>query len=125
MANKIPSTHQTIMPYLIVLNAEQFIDFMKKVFDAKETSRHMRDENVIQHAELMIGNSTIMLADSTDPWQPRTAGMFIYVENADETYKKATDLGAVSIMPPSDQPYGRSCGVTDPFGNVWWITSLP
>lgn len=23
----------------------------------------------------------------------------------------------------ADQPYGRSGGVTDPFGNSWWVTS--
>ena len=92
---EIPETHQTIMPYLIVVNAAQFIDFMKNVFGATETNRHMRDENIIMHAELMIGNSTIMLADCTDQWQPRTAGMFIYVDNADEKYKKAMDQGSV------------------------------
>ncbi|WP_431200968.1 hypothetical protein ACQ86K_30970 [Mucilaginibacter sp. P19] len=26
-------------------------------------------------------------------------------------------------MPPADQPYGRSAGVKDPFGNTWWITN--
>ena len=50
--------------------------------------------------------------------------MFVYVEDADETYKKAVENGAETVMPPDDQPYGRSCGVTDPFGNVWWITSI-
>jgi PhnB protein len=125
MSSKIPATHQTIMPYLILANASKFVAFMKAVFNAEEANMHMRDESTIMHGELMIGNSTIMLADSTETYAPNTAGMFIYVDDADETYKKALAEGAVSKMEPSDQPYGRSCGVTDPFGNVWWITSLP
>ena len=41
-----------------------------------------------------------------------------------KTYHKALEMGASYIMEPADMEYGRSCGVKDPFGNVWWITSL-
>ncbi|MCY7421453.1 MAG: VOC family protein [Chitinophagaceae bacterium] len=125
MTKALPENHQVIMPYLIVNNAAGFIDFMKEVFDGKELNRHMRNETIIMHAEVMIGGSTMMLADSTSEFTDRTAGMFIYVDDADTTYDKALAKGATSIMPPADQPYGRSCGVNDAFGNTWWITSLP
>ena len=46
-----------------------------------------------------------------------------YVDNADATFQTALDAGAKSIMPPADQPYGRSGGIIDPFGNTWWITT--
>ncbi|MFI5187213.1 MAG: VOC family protein [Chitinophagales bacterium] len=121
---KIPANYQTVMPYLIVKDAERFMTFTKIVFDAIETSKMMKDENTIMHAEIMIGESTIMFADSTDKYEPRTAGLFVYVDNADERYKKAIAAGATIITALSDQPYGRSGGVTDPFGNTWWITSL-
>ena len=121
---KIPAHYQTVMPYLIVPDASGFITFTKNVFNAIEGHKTMRDEKVIMHAEIIIGESTIMLADSTEMYEPRPAGMFVYVDNADETYKKALDAGATSIQKPSDQPYGRSCGVFDGFGNTWWITSL-
>jgi len=48
----------------------------------------------------------------------------VYVEDADAAYKLALDNGATSLMPPADQDYGRTCGVKDPFGNTWWITSV-
>ncbi|GAA4315560.1 hypothetical protein GCM10023143_27000 [Compostibacter hankyongensis] len=113
------------MPYLIVAGAEKLIDFTQAVFEAKVTHRTMRDEekNIIMHAEIMIGDSTIMFADATEQYAPQTAGMFVYVEDADEAYQKALDAGAVSVLEPADQSYGRSCGVTDPLGNTWWITS--
>ena len=123
---KIPENYQTVMPYLILKQAGKFIDFTQKVFQAVENEKmkSMRDENIIMHSEIMIGSSTIMFADSTEKFEPCTAGLFVYVENADETYKKAIDEGATTVMELSDQDYGRTCGVTDPFGNTWWITSL-
>ena len=48
------------------------------------------------------------------------AGMFIYVDDVKETYKKAIAAGATSIMEPAKQSYGFSCGFKDAFGNDWW-----
>ena len=120
---KIPENYQTVMPYLIVENAAKFISFMQQVFDARETYKAMRDENTIMHGEIMVGGSTIMFADSTDQYTVRNAGMFVYVPDADGTYNKALGSGATAITLMSDQGYGRSGGVLDPFGNTWWITS--
>ncbi len=121
---KIPKNYQTVMPYLIVKNAAQFISFMQTIFDATETYKAMRDENTIMHAEIMIGGSTIMFADSTDVFGVRNAGMFIYVDDADETFKKAISNGGTVVSELTDQSYGRSGGVQDPFGNTWWVTSI-
>ncbi len=121
---KIPENYQTVMPYLIVKDAAKFISFMQTVFDAVETYKAMRDENIIMHAEIMIGGSTIMFADSTDTYGARNAGMFIYVDDADATFKKAIENGATVVNEMADQSYGRSGGVEDPFGNTWWITGI-
>src|SRR5882724_1886994 len=122
---KIPKEHQTVMPYLIIKGADKFIAFAKKVFNAAENTdmRSMREDKSIMHSEIRIGESTIMFSDGSTLFEPRPFGFFIYVENADETYKKALDEGAEVLTELSDQHYGRSGGVTDPFGNVWWITS--
>lgn len=122
---KVPSGHQTIMPYLILKGASQFIDFTKKVFDAKDSNQQvLRDDGTIMHAEIILNGSTIMVTNETTDWSQQNANLFVYVPDADETYKKALDNGAKSLMGLSDQDYGRTCGVTDPFGNVWWITSV-
>ncbi|MDR3681561.1 MAG: VOC family protein [Flavipsychrobacter sp.] len=119
----IPKGYQQVMPYLILDNASAFIDFMKDVFDAVEIMRHMRDEQVIMHAEIKLAESVIMIADSTDTYGSSPAGMFVYVPDADATYNKAIATGATSIAAPSDQSYGRSAGVKDAYGNTWWITT--
>lgn len=121
---KVPAGHQVIMPYFMVQDAAGFLAFMQNVFGAQETVRAMRDENKLMHAEVKIGDSTIMFCDSTPEWKSQSAGLFVYVDDADEVYKKALVQGATSVMEPADKDYGRSAGVTDPFGNTWWITSL-
>ncbi len=123
--SKIPANYQSVMPYLIVEGAEKFITFMKEVFNAEETYKTMRDEQTIMHAEIMIGSSSIMFADSTDNFAVSNAGMFVYVDDADATFKKAIDAGPIVVMEMADQSYGRSGGVKDPFGNTWWITAVP
>ena len=120
----IPDGHQAVMPYLMMEDAAAFIEFTKAVFNADLTHHSMREDDLVGHCEIQIGGSTIMFSNSRDEWKPATANMFVYVDDADATYSKAIEKGSGTIMPPADQDYGRSCGVTDPFGNVWWITSV-
>jgi len=120
----IPEGYNRVMPYLIVADADGFLAFAKMVFGAEEKYKELRDEKTIRHAEVRIGDSVIMFAQSTEEYSPQTAGMFIYVDNADKVFKKALAAGAQEVMAPSSQSYGRSSGVRDPFGNTWWITSV-
>lgn len=115
------------MPYLMLEGALKFIDFVKSVFDAQlVTQMHrLREDGVsVNHSEISIGGSTIMFSDATPQWPVQTANLFIYVANADKTFKMAIDSGASEVMALSNQDYGRTCGVKDPFGNIWWITAL-
>jgi len=124
MSIKIPAGYQTVMPYIIIGNAAAFIEFTQKVFNAELLGKHMRDETTIMHAEIKIGSSVIMFADSTEQYLPMPAGLFIYVDDADKSYESALDNGATAVTELANQSYGRSGGVKDTFGNVWWITSL-
>jgi len=82
----------------------------------------------IAHAEIVIGNSTLMLGDE-NPQMGATApqtiggsatGLFIYSENVDKAYAKAIAAGATPEMPPMDMFWGdRYCKFTDPFGHRW------
>jgi PhnB protein len=116
-------TKQVVIPYLIIPNADRFYDFVNKVFGGKETQRFLTQDKTVMHGEVNIGGSTIMFADCGDEWTPQPAGLYISVENADETYRRALDHGATVVMELSNKDYGRTGGVKDPFGNTWWITA--
>lgn len=120
----IPNHHQTVMPYLMLTGAANFIDFAIKVFDAQLLNKRMHVNGTIMHAEIQIGGCTIMLSEATEQWKPQFANLFIYVDDADNRYRKAVSNGAKEVMELSNQDYGRTCGVSDPFGNTWWITSI-
>jgi len=120
----IPANYQTVMPYLVLMDAAKFIDFTGNVFGATVNLKVMSNQITVTHAEIMIGDSTIMFGDAKEKFNVRTAGLFVYVANADETYNRALEAGATVKTALADQQYGRSGGVTDPFGNTWWITSV-
>lgn len=112
------------MPYLMLAEAERFFPFTAAVFGAESTMTHLHDNGKIMHAELMISGSTIMYCNATDEWKAAPAHLFVYVPNADEAYHKAIELGATSLMELADKDYGRTCGIVDPCGNTWWITTV-
>jgi PhnB protein len=121
---KIPNNHQVVMPYFIVDGVERFIEFVTHVFGAVITYQGKNPDGSIGHCEFQIGGYTVMFSNTTDTWKARTSDLFVYVEDADDTYTKAIGAGATTVMELADQPYGRSGGITDPFGNVWWITTV-
>ena len=121
----IPNGHQQLMPYLILENPRDFIRFASTVFGAVPGNEHLRDDGVtIMHAELKIGECTIMFAQATEQWTLQTANLFIYVNDADKSYATALESGGISVMEPADQSYGRACGVKYPSENTWWITGV-
>ena len=123
---KIANGHQPVIPYLILNSVEKFITITQVVFGAEEIYKGYSNGNEghIMHAEVRINGCNIMLADVTAAFGVANANLFVYVTDADYTYNLALQHGANIIAEMADQSYGRSGGVQDPFGNVWWITSM-
>jgi len=115
---------QTITPYFTVQNADRLIDFLIATFGTNVVKQSRYDDHTLQHARLVIGNSLIMLNESTEDYPVNVSQMHVYVKNADTSYEVAMGLGAASMMKPNDRPHGdRMAGIKDPCGNVWWIAS--
>jgi uncharacterized glyoxalase superfamily protein PhnB len=50
------------------------------------------------------------------------AFLYVYVADADETYRRALEAGTETLEAPLDTPYGdRRAMVRDPYGNVFQI----
>jgi PhnB protein len=124
-----------VNPYVIVSNARAAIDFYRRAFGAVERSIKTNDEGKVLHAEVVIGDSGLMLAEEFEfrgvvAKSPRACGstsmhLYLYVPDVDGFFATATKAGAVEVMPISNQPYGeRTGGVMDPFGHVWWLATV-
>src|SRR5690606_38400908 len=118
---KIPQQYLPVIPYLIMEDSMGFSDFAKEVFDAVEQLIVPAENQQILHGELRIGDAVIMFAAASEQWKEKTAAMYIYVENVDETYQKALAKGAKSLEQPNKKEYGYTAGIEDPFGNYWFI----
>ncbi len=78
----------------------------------------------IMHGEIKIADSVVMFCDATDGNPTDSVCLMVYVENVDETYKKALAAGAKSRGEPVDQFYGdRIAKVQDSSGVHWAISS--
>jgi PhnB protein len=121
----VPSEgYHTITPLLRVKDSLKLIDFLKQVFEAKETSRYNQKDGSIIHAEVKIGDSMIMISDSTVEWKPMATALYLYVNDVDKSYQKALECGATSLREPRDEFYGDRCAaIVDNFGNQWWIAN--
>ena len=133
MVKPIPDGYHSVTPYLVVDDAKRAIDFYTRAFGAKEKFRMPMGDR-IGHAELLIGDSHVMLADEfpeRDIRGPKSRGgpsssLMIYVDDVDETFRKALDAGAKTDgdMEVKDQFYGdRSGSLIDPFGHKWTIAT--
>ncbi len=128
----IPDGYHSATAYLIVDGAAKALDFYKRVFGASEKMRMPSPGDKVGHAEIVIGDSMIMLADEHPEMGargPRAFGgspvsMMVYVEDVDATVKTALAAGAKLIRPVEDKFYGdRSGTIEDPFGHHWHVST--
>ena len=128
----VPDEYPRVTPYLVVEGAAAAIDFYTRVFGAKERMRMPAPGDRIGHAEIEIGDSMVMLADANPQMghkSPKALGgspisLLVYVENADDTVKRAVAAGGKVVRPVENQFYGdRMGGIEDPFGHQWYVAT--
>ncbi|MEM7262310.1 MAG: VOC family protein [Planctomycetota bacterium] len=124
MTKPIPDGYHTITPYLLVDDATGLVDFLQRGFDAHLVEAIRDPEGNIQHAELKVGTSMVMLGQARAEAPAMPACLYMYVEKCDARYRQAVEAGATPLQEPEDAFYGDRCGaVTDAFGNQWWIAT--
>ena len=126
----IPKGYHTITPYMTVRDAVRAIEFYKQAFGAKEKGAMTGPDGKVMHAELVIGDSIIMLADEFPEFgslSPQSTGgsgtgLHIYIEDVDSAFDRAVKAGATVEMPVADMFWGDRYGkLRDPFGHKWSI----
>lgn len=120
-----PAKMNTVNPYLMVNSVQELINFIEKIFDGKLCYKLDRPNGEIMHAEIKIGNSTIMAGEPMGDFGIFPCSLYIYVENCDKVYKDAILYGCKSIMEPTTMEHAgeRYGGIEDKNGNIWWIAT--
>ena len=114
----------TVTLYLHPIGAQRQMDFLQRAFGSEEVMRHEAPDGMILHAKMRIGDSIIELGESRGDSKPMPPAVYLYVEDVDTLYERALRAGAVSVLPPTDQPYGdRNAWVKDPFDNMWYLAT--
>ena len=130
--NPIPEGYPRVTPYLCVDGAAAAIDFYTSVLGAKERMRMPGPDGKLGHAELLLGDAVVMLADEypeMDVRSPTSIGgspvtIHVYVEDVDRVFEQAMAAGATALRPVENQFYGdRSGSFVDPFGHKWNVAS--
>ena len=109
---------RTVTPRLFTTDVAGLVHFLQIVFDAKG------DLHVDRPSELRIGDAMVMVSDGGGIREPMPTCLYVYVPEADSSYRRAIAAGAESLEAPTDMPYGdRRAVVRDQWGNIWQIAT--
>ena len=119
-----PAGYSTLSPYLIVDGAGRSIEFLTRALGGQELRRFADQDGRVRHAEVRIGDSVLMIGDGGEGWPPVGAHVHVYVEDVDETYRRALAAGAESVQEPAQRgDEDKRGGVKDAGGTTWWIAT--
>ena len=128
----VPEGHHTVAPYLVVDGAAAAMEFYTRAFGAQELFRMPGPNGAIMHAEIMIGDSPVMLCDAspeTGSQSPQSlngtpVSIFLYVPDVDGFVARATAAGATLKVPLTNMFWGdRYAQLADPYGHVWQVAT--
>ncbi len=125
--DRLPAGYNTLNPFVLVKGpggAAGFIAFLEDVFDSVERAnvRTPDRDGSILHAEVQLGNSSLLLADSKADWPFTPAFLQIYVESIPTVLERAESAGAQIVTPRSPFYNGMNIArILDPWGNLWWV----
>lgn len=124
MANN-PFDLHSVTPVIKVEDINTLMDFISGVFDGESRDEPRYDETGrVRHAEMLIGDSVIMMGQPAGGENETVSCLHVYVPNCDIVYKKALLMGATSLETPRMLPHGDKLGaVLDKVGNTWLIVT--
>ena len=81
----------------------------------------MDDDGRLLHAELAIGNATVMFGERKPDWPFTPSLLQVYVDDVEATLEVARRLGATVITEPTDFYGDTFSRFRDPWSNLWWV----
>jgi uncharacterized glyoxalase superfamily protein PhnB len=130
-----PAGMSWVAPYLTVKDADKAIDFYQRAFGFEKKFAMPGPQGKTGHAELTYKDGNIMLGPEQERGDcparaPATSGVatpvsiYLYCDDVDALFARATGAGAKGTMPPQNMFYGdRVCQLHDPDGHSWYFAT--
>jgi PhnB protein len=124
--NDRPPGFPRILPHLIYDDVAGAIDWLAKAFGFQErtSARHVGADGTIGRTQIEVVDSVITVGlpsiHGDSPRRGVSSMLYIYIDDVDRHYERATAAGATVVSELTDQPWGdRLYQVTDPEGHQW------
>jgi len=122
--NPIPSGYHTVTPYLTIHGATELLQFVKDAFGAREIECVRSSKGRVQHAQVTIGDSFLMMGEAPPDFSPMPCTLYLYVESVDQWFERAVKAGGEILEPLENKFYGdRTAAVMDKSGNRWYLAT--
>jgi uncharacterized glyoxalase superfamily protein PhnB len=119
-----------LSPYFIVRDADKAADFYQRAFGFEKKLSMPGPDGRTGHTEMVWKEALIMFgpenANAGPCKAPATLGipspvhLYVYCDDVDALFDRATKAGAKADLPPQDMFWGdRMCKLTDPDGHTW------
>jgi PhnB protein len=119
-----PQGYPSVSAYVVADGAQGVIGFLIEAFGARQR-RYDAPDGSIMHAEVLIDDTVVMVADSGGDNPAFPVWLHVYVPDVDATYRRALEAGGLPVEEPkqTEGDPDRRGGVKDPAGNTWWIAT--
>lgn len=110
-------------PFVITTNAADAARFVCDVFGANERieARTVDDDGLLLHAEVVLGDTTIVFTERKPDWPFTPSLLQIWVDDVHATLDAARSRGAVVVTEPTDFYGDTFSRFVDPWRNLWWV----
>jgi uncharacterized glyoxalase superfamily protein PhnB len=118
----------SVVPVLVYDDVEKAIEFLCNVFGFSERLRAGAPGGRVSHAQLTIGDGTVMLGRyGAEFCRPRVGEVnqyvVIHIDNVDDHYERAQERGARIVTAPSNMPFGERQYTAEDIGGHRWTFS--
>lgn len=118
-----PEGYATVNPFIITKDSEELTRFIVEVFGGAERpeARTVDDDGLLLQGEVVVGTTTLMLAERKPGWPFTPSLLQVYVDDIDRTLERALARGARLITRPTDFFGTTFARIQDPSANIWWV----
>ena len=99
----IPPGFGTVTPYIFAQDAQRLVDFLLAGLGGRETCRTMRPDGKVANCQVLIGDTTLMVSEATERFQPSRSAFYLYVADADEAMTSTSGSGSFDDRFLADQ----------------------